>query len=528
MRTADTRPARRRRPNVDAMEQRNLVSSLLFSGPGVAGGPPPPAAARRAPDDAPSSARAMRVVPAPTIRPLAAATGAGAGLANRPPAPTQPDPDPGSSGPPLLPLLANAGRAAADQPATPPIAAPPRPAGASTAAAARGGAIRPLALTAPPAGGAAAGAGAATATAPTGGDSTRSAATVAPTGGDSARSAVAAPAYGSPGPTTPTITYSGVDLIGGQARATIAAPPGKTITSVTWQISGAELDQSYTNVQGKTTDLPSPYVVNGGGGSAGLTFYWNATDGDHTIGATATYDDGTSGAAAPLTETVLKPTVNSFTIDYTKNAWGAIAGGNAGFRLDSPGMVYHATVTLPNNAVASANFGFIQLASCNDTQDNAVSGHHVINTGGFVLDNDPGMTNPGDPGYLLDNWTSPLMTAGKAVSTPPAPNELTDAPQTRYAQKSGTPTTDWSLELKINDQFVTYLAYHPNPGIWVGLQVTPAFTMGGDATYDMTNNKWNITGVTPAQGGTLTGMASQQFITWTNFATASFSWNPPY
>lgn len=61
-------------------------------------------------------------------------------------------------------------------------------------------------------------------------------------------------------------------LIGGQETVKLFAASGKTLSSVVWQISGAEQGQTYTNAVGKTTDLPNPSPVNTTGQSSQLTF----------------------------------------------------------------------------------------------------------------------------------------------------------------------------------------------------------------------------------------------------------------
>jgi len=195
------------------------------------------------------------------------------------------------------------------------------------------------------------------------------------------------------------------------------------------------------------------------------------------------------------------------------------------------GFTYNASVTLPNNAPTTANFGFVQLTNWNDTQNNAVSGDHTWSTNGFVLDNVPDRVGPQDPGYLYYNWTSPLMTAGQAVTTDPA-TQPHDYPHTATMMKAGvtdnagTPN-DWSLKLKVNEQFVTNLVYRPNPGIWVGLSTTPALSMLGEVTYDPNTKTFTTVSASPQQGGTLTGAANQAFVSWTGYFTTS-GWNPPY
>jgi hypothetical protein len=132
------------------------------------------------------------------------------------------------------------------------------------------------------------------------------------------------------GPNDPTIHFSGDNVVGGAGEVILSAPAGKTLQTVTWQISGAEQSQSFVNSKGSATDLPNPDgPLPEAGGSAQLDFFWNLQTGDHTISASVVYaNNGGAGTSNTVTVTVVAPSVVKHQVTYTPLAWGTIPNRN--------------------------------------------------------------------------------------------------------------------------------------------------------------------------------------------------------
>ena len=521
-------------PILDALETRETVSSLAMM-PVLATAMTP--RSEVSPPGGRGPVRATGIVPSevvtlptmPSRKPEVGFTSRSRPIVSTPPAPNRvasPSSKVGSSGTesniPVSPTISIAPRSIAP--------APPAAAGVGSQAVPIGGtatspgAIRPLAL-APPSPDA-------PASAPVAADSPRSSPQAPSTAG---QGTAVTPSYSSGGgnPGNPTITYvtnAGMDssesIVGGWAKVTLSAPAA--LQSVTWQVSGAMKSQSYTNAKGKTTPLPSPANPDWTNGtSSQLTFYWDASPGIHNISASVVYAGNRgSGTSNAVPITVLAPKVDSFKVDYTKNGWGDVTGGGVyGFHLDPRGLTYNAQVSLGNSADASGSFAFIQVISENSKNTNKNSGLHSYNTGGYVLDNFPSLTQPTDPGYLLGGTHiyGPINPGGSAST--PVPTDLDDDPRVAFRTNGGM---DTALELDVEKQIVTNLVFKTTRGLWVGLSQTTVFSMTGSETYDTKAATWSSVpgSLSPAQAGTLSNLDGLRFVTWTNYYT-QFGWDPP-
>ena len=328
---------------------------------------------------------------------------------------------------------------------------------------------------------------------------------------------------GGGGSNNPTIRFSGDNVVGGAGEVVLSAPSGLSLQSVTWQISGAEQSQSFVNSKGSVTDLPNPDgPLPEAGSTAQIDFFWNLQTGDHTISASVVYaNNAGSGTSNTVTVNVVAPSVSSYKVTYTPLVWGTIPStGTTGFFLTPPGMTYSATVSLPAAANTSGQFLFAQLTSWNNTDTTAKTGVHQYNTNGYVLDNPLSMPNPGDPGYPIAGMTPITVNPGGQASTQPgAPS---DVPYQAYLGSGN----DFARELKVNMQFVSYVVFKTQNGIWVGLGSSPALTLIGDEAWQ--NGAWTANGApSPANGGTLNGNSSLQWMTWTGYRTATQWTNMP-
>lgn len=348
---------------------------------------------------------------------------------------------------------------------------------------------------------------------------------------------------GSGNPGNPILGVSGGNVVGAAVSASVTAPGVATFQTVTWNISGAETSQSYTNQTGTTTDLPNPTPGTSGTGSSAIKFYWNATAGAHTVTATVTYAAPFTGGGTSntVTFTVVAPTVtvNKLLIDSYPLVWQTNVDGanHPGFTLQgtsgSNGFSLGSEVTLPNTATESGNYVFIQMASATLTVTNQSTGPHTLTTGGFVLDNNPQFTTPTSAGWLAYAWTSDPVNPGGTVSVaawsqnPTAPVDQPKLPAPSANTASGP---DLPIEMNINLQFYDWLVYRSGSGIWVGIGKTNTLTVTGDEKLNTTTNTWAPVGaLTPTAGGTIVygGPAGPLFVTWTGYMTAT-DFSPPY
>lgn len=354
---------------------------------------------------------------------------------------------------------------------------------------------------------------------------------------------------GSGNPGDPTVTITGGNVVGGDATATVTAPGGATINQVTWAITGAVERQDYTNAQGRIVNLPNPKPpVTVNGGSSSLQFYWDASPGAHTVSATVTYAAPWSGGGSDSeTLTVVAPTVNRLVLDSYPLAWVNDLARDPfgmtmqpGFTLEGqnpPGTTVRgfslgASVTLPNTANQSGNYGFIQLTSMDLTITNNQTGAHTLNTGGLVLDNNSGFRLPTDQGWLgFVSWYSDPVNPGATVLntawTTGSPIDVVRLP-VRNANVMGNP--DPPIEMKIDVEFEDWLVYRSGNGIWVGIGKVGPLTVSGHQRFDAATKTWvEVAAPTPGGLGVVVrgGPVGPQFVTWTGYLT-SFDFSPPY
>jgi hypothetical protein len=351
--------------------------------------------------------------------------------------------------------------------------------------------------------------------------------------------------YGNPG--NPNLYLSGDNMVGGKATAVVTAAGGATITSVTWNIVGAVKGQDYTNASGAIIPLGNTANLPVSGPSTGISFYWNATPGNHAVTVTVTYGGMWSGSgSASVNTTVVQPTVSRFVLDSYGLNWdgnlNSPQAGPPGFMLSdtqtSKGFSLGATVSLPATARYPGNFGFIQLISTTITITNQNTGVHTMSTGGYVLDNNPQYNTPNGAGWLgFGSWNSLLVPPGgsQTITEWTIPGAPIDAPQipTFEANAGGSP--DPAIEIEWDASFADWLIYHtstPDSGLWVGLAITPLFSVHGHEQFNTTTQTWSPVGTqSPSQPGVIvTGFPNPngpQFVNWTNYMT-NFNYSPPY
>jgi hypothetical protein len=522
------------------LEERNPVSSLLVSGlleagaaatPAVPSAGPAPGSADGAGlgsgrlDTAGSALPVTAALPVSAASPDVPTTGASLALtsAGAPASPSSTTPAPGPAGTLGDTLGSPAGTSGAPMitlPTAPsPVGIPGGPAAASSGAPAPSGAtsrgsIRPLSM-APPA---------PTQTVAPGSAFAPSTATGAAKG--RGLPTMSGGGSGGGGGGNASLTSGGEAIVGGVYQVGVVVP-GKQLQSTSYTIAGAEQSQTYRNLSGSTTDLPSPVNHTPTGSmSDNLTFYWNATPGDHAVSVSYTCTDGTSGTLS-TTINITKPTVSDLSFTYGPFSWGITPGGSLGFfEAAAPNnMQLSATVSEPAG-VSGGNAQWCWIQKINFRADNTntlngTSTDYVYSTGGWVLDNDPDLKNDNDAGYPFP--TTPF-TVNVGGSTP---GTADDQPWWRFGQDANSgPCTDF----KVSYQFDDYVMFKPNAGIWVYVAETSSYlSMSGEE--QLVNGNWQVvTAATPNANGSINWInPSYGLLTWNNYFTKmTANSNPPF
>jgi len=273
------------------------------------------------------------------------------------------------------------------------------------------------------------------------------------------------------------------------------------------------------------------------GGSINFSFNWNEQVGVHTIDYTINYSDGTqSQDPFPVTVNVVKPKVNSFTLNYGTLAAGPYIDGNVNYNgvhlgagVANPGMSLGASVNM-TGVPGSGNFNFIEIINSQNkvTVNGDPGSPYTRNTVGDVLDNVPSYNMVNNVFMLGDAGT----TVGGSSDTPvppanyrPAngaapPGKIPDAPF--LAWYGGQ--TPWD-SIDVTDTFKIYLTFTPG-GSLGGLTIALSridFSLNGQA---MSNNNGGYSFLpplpgdpptyTPAMPGVANGVDDVKFLTWTN------------
>jgi hypothetical protein len=84
-------------------------------------------------------------------------------------------------------------------------------------------------------------------------------------------------------------------VVGGHNVLRLQAPPGKTFRAVVWEIEGTIANQAIDRHGFRNTPLPCPLIDRPPGDATEsiVSFYLDARPGNHSIGVTVEYTDGT-------------------------------------------------------------------------------------------------------------------------------------------------------------------------------------------------------------------------------------------
>jgi hypothetical protein len=196
-----------------------------------------------------------------------------------------------------------------------------------------------------------------------------------------------------------------VGIIGAPFSAQVQSINGSPkFQQVVWQVTGAVKSETYVNSMGSFTPLGSvidKFVAPNQPSTDYLGSFWGNTPGTYTITATATFSDGVTKSGS-VTVDVIAPAVESFTVTATPWAWQPDQTNHIGFTCQTP-FTMAATVSVPDSAGAAnygGEIGLIQKINRTYTVTNSISGPHVIDTSGFVLDTVGTAVDPSGSDYL--------------------------------------------------------------------------------------------------------------------------------
>jgi hypothetical protein len=296
------------------------------------------------------------------------------------------------------------------------------------------------------------------------------------------------------------------------------------LKTVVWTISGAKAGQSYTVAQGTTTDLTNPTTHSFGGGSVGydgMSFYWDATPGEHTIQADVTYSDD-STATVSATVTIDQPTVDNFSVTQTAVTMGTLNNAQGMSAL----LGYSATVSTPPDGAGT--FALIQKVNRNDSLVNTKTAggirSHNLNSAGLVLDNWPGDSTDAAIFKMPHDTRTDVAGSQTQVALFAGAGDQPGLYAAAGADESGT------YRMILDVQFITYLVYRPTGGIWVEVAETPTYSVDGTMTYDATAAppQYNLTGGSVAD--TIPGVPSLGFVSWTSYYSGNpaIAWTPSF
>jgi len=363
---------------------------------------------------------------------------------------------------------------------------------------------------------------------------------------------------GSGNPGNPTLSFGTLNnvpgpnnVVGGDMLVNVVAPGTvATFATVTWEVTGAEQSQNYTNQTGSMTQLTNPYAGVVGGHSPALKFAWDATAVTHTIKVTVLYAAPFSGTGTATTSVaVVAPTVNSLVMDSYPLAWFnplpnssfpgfTLQGGPGNGFPAGAGLSPGASVTLPATATTPGRYGFIQMASLSYVVTNPATGNHTLTSNGFVLDNDPNFKNANDFGWpAFGGWASLTVNPGATVSNTPftgtqaQPVIPLDVPRLGAltaidVNGANDPPNEANLTFQISD----WLVYQSGGGCWVGIGKTNTLLANGDEKLAGNPLTWSPNGaLTPAPPGVVIGGGgvAPTFVAWTDYMTHN-DFNPQY
>jgi hypothetical protein len=307
---------------------------------------------------------------------------------------------------------------------------------------------------------------------------------------------------------------------------------------VVWQATGVVQSETYVNSMGSFTPQSTVTHKFGGQNQPPVTstdvfgFYWGNTPGTYSITATATFTDGVT-VSDSQSVTVIAPSVNSFTVTSTPWAWQPDQINQTGFTVQNP-ITMTASVYIPDS-IDGANFAgtisLIQKVDMTETVTNFISGVHVIDTHGLVLDTPTAATDPAGHNFLYQ-YQPPLtyISAGSSGSwsTSDIPKSLWNTGVDKASGKNDT-----AMDVKTSVTLEDHLVFQPSSGIWVNLATSTPIVMTGEEAFKQNpDGTWSWSDVVASTPSNTTVMATHQdynIVTWTNwYGNPAITWNPPY
>ena len=314
-------------------------------------------------------------------------------------------------------------------------------------------------------------------------------------------------------------------LIGDQFSATVSSINGSPpIKQVVWQATGTVESQTYINQSGSYVVQQSKTSQYGEEiaqmpNSADFGTYCDNQPGTHTVTATVTFADGVSTSK---TENVIAvaPNVDSFEVIAAPFRWEPDQTGRPGFQCETGHPhTMSATVTVPvdANIPSGGEIGLIQMVNATETITNRISGVHVLNTGGFVLDTLPYAENENGADYLYVDSLESCDNEGTGSFS------VNDYPFTTWdGLRSGTDKTTGEFDpvtnVKTSKTIEAHLVFRPSGGIWVNLATASPIVMTGEEEYDFDTDTWSA--VSPGTPNNTSPMPTHQdynIVTWTNW-----------
>ena len=312
-------------------------------------------------------------------------------------------------------------------------------------------------------------------------------------------------------------------IIGERFSANVQSINGSpAIKQVVWQATGAVYSENYSNQLGSFVAQQSVTDQFGGPNQPPMpnsdvfSSNWGNQPGQQSVTATVTFSDGVTNSQT-VNVNVIAPDVDNFQVTAGPFAWSNDQSNKIGFTTTTP-ITMTATVTIPQSQDGfSGEIGLIQKINRTDTITNSISGQHVLNTNGFVLDTVLSATDPAGSNYLDSASETPCdneATGQFSVEDYPNSGWRGNASGTDKASGNYDDVTNVKTSISLED----FLVFRTSGGIWVNLQTTAPITMTGEESYDIPTQKWSdVVPSTPQASTPTSAHTDYNIVTWTDW-----------